>query len=141
MNFTYRGSSYEKEPSILEMKEAEIGGKYRGKNWQYRYPRHIPPLKPKLMLQYRGVSYSTRPSVAVDHYEQRVSRDKVPQKICSVPLRKPVKISLNQTTKTHLDNMRRNLERRLQIAEARGDQNLVSLLQKEYIQLALDINR
>lgn len=38
---------------------------------------------------------------------------------------------LTQTTQTHRANLRRNLERRLEAAKARGDENLVRLLEAE----------
>jgi hypothetical protein len=58
-----------------------------------------------------------------------------PQKTCSVPC--PPPIIENQISQVHLDNMRRNLERRLKVAQANGDEDLVKLLQKESEQLAM----
>ncbi len=39
--------------------------------------------------------------------------------------------TLTQTAQTHKSNLRRNLERRLEAAKVRGDENLVRLLQAE----------
>jgi hypothetical protein len=45
---------------------------------------------------------------------------------------------MDETNKIHLDNMRRNLERRLQVAKSIGDSHLVNLLQEESKQLAMN---
>jgi hypothetical protein len=39
--------------------------------------------------------------------------------------------TLTQVSQTHRMNLRKNLERRLEIAKARGDENLVRLLEME----------
>ena len=54
MQFSYRGVLYDKKPLTLEVTESEISGKYRGQDWHYRYPKHIPQLQPKIFMQYRG---------------------------------------------------------------------------------------
>lgn len=136
MKLSYRGINYEKELPILEMNDSEIGGKYRGQNWIERYPRHIPQLQPKLYRQYRGVAYSTRPIPKAG--EVFVPQGYTSQDSCSVSMQKPSKIVANRISKTHLENMRRNLEHRLQVAKANGDDNLIDLLEKEFQQLVLD---
>lgn len=137
MKLSYRGVSYDNEPLNLEMKEGDISGKYRGQDWKYHYPRHIPQLQPKLYRQYRGVAYST-PAISSKGYP--VSTQLEPQnQAYPVPLKKPCKVVTNQLTKIHWENMRRNLERRLQIAKANGDAKLVNLLELESQELALKI--
>ncbi|MBC6418341.1 MAG: hypothetical protein GDA44_05885 [Prochloron sp. SP5CPC1] len=39
---------------------------------------------------------------------------------------------VKEAEKTHLESIRRSLERRLQVAEASGNQSLVFLLQQEF---------
>jgi hypothetical protein len=136
MRLSYRGINYEKELPILEMNDGEIGGKYRGQEWQERYPRHIPQLQPKLYRQYRGVAYSTRPIARAG--EVFVPQWNTTQDSCSVPIQKPAKIVVNEISKTHLENIRQNLERRLQVAKANSDKNLIDLLEQEFQQLVLD---
>ncbi|MEG3436611.1 DUF4278 domain-containing protein [Pannus brasiliensis CCIBt3594] len=130
MRMTYRGVTYERDSTPLEMLEGENAGKYRGNDWKYRYPRHIPQLEPKIYRQYRGVSYSTRPVVAGEGVE-------VPKLACPLPATRPVSIEREWLSTVHLDNIRRRLERRLQIAQENGDENLVELLKKESRDLAL----
>ncbi|MGK7944969.1 MAG: DUF4278 domain-containing protein [Microcystaceae cyanobacterium] len=132
MKLSYRGTSYERDQMPLEIQEGDIAGKYRGQEWRYHYPKHIPQSPPKLYRQYRGVAYSTRPlseTETADYVKAYTA------KTCSVPC--PRIIVENQVSQIHLENMRRNLERRLQIAKAKGDEDLVKLLQKESEQLTM----
>jgi hypothetical protein len=137
MRLSYRGVNYEKELPTLEMNEGEIIGKYRGQDCNYRYPRHIPQLKPKWYRQYRGVAYSTRPI-------PREGEIIFPQwnstgVYCPVPIKHPHAVVVNEISQTHLENIRRHLERRIQVAKENGDENLIDLLEKEFQQLALDV--
>ncbi|MFM7478658.1 MAG: DUF4278 domain-containing protein, partial [Microcystis aeruginosa] len=47
MMLAYRGVKYEKDSLPLEMKTGDIGGKYRGQDWNHHYPRHMLQLEPK----------------------------------------------------------------------------------------------
>jgi hypothetical protein len=132
MSLKYRGIPYEQNFIPLEMQEGDIGGKYRGQDWKYHYPRHIPQLEPKLYLQYRGVSYSSRPTVVREGME-------LPTLACSLPLSQLTPIESDPLSAVHLDNIRRRLERRLQSAQEKGDQTLIALLKKESRDLALPV--
>jgi hypothetical protein len=59
MRLSYRGASYEAEPSTQEVTEGEVGGLYRGQTWKVHHPtqqrrRFTTPR----LLSYRGVAYS-----------------------------------------------------------------------------------
>ncbi len=131
MSLLYRGVPYERDSTPLKMEEGAIAGKYRGQDWRYRYPRHIPQLEPKLYRQYRGISYSTRATAT------SIEGMELPKIACPLPLSKPVAIEQDGLSSVHLDNIRRRLERRLQIAIENGDENLVAMLRKESRDLAL----
>lgn len=119
MRLHYRGVAYEKEPFTLEVVKGEVGGKYRGKDWFRTYPRHIPHLRPKSSIQYRGVAYGA--PVSTPSLEQ------------TAPISKKLAFTVvKEAEKTHLESIRRSLERRLQVAEASGNQSLVLLLQQEF---------
>jgi hypothetical protein len=128
MKLTYRGATYDRQSDNLEMVEGEIGGKYRGGDWHYHYPRHILNLQPKVARKYRGVAYG-EPSV-VNNAENRG---------INPYLAKPqVKPSLSrEASDIHLENIRQNLERRLKAAEANGDRSLIDLLEEESRQLLM----
>lgn len=122
MKLSYRGVPYEQDLLALEINEGEIGGKYRGQNWKYHYPSHMPQLQPKLYRQYRGVSYSSRSTV-----------DPEPTSLtCPFPRIQPTVIITNEVSRVHLETIRRRLERRLEIALANGDDQLVHLLKQEF---------
>jgi hypothetical protein len=53
-------------------------------------------------------------------------------------LKPPVVIPDETLSTIHLNNIRRRLERRLQIAQDNGDETLVNLLEKESQDLALN---
>ena len=129
MELNYRGVKYEKNLCKLEVMEGEVGGKYRGRDWRYNYPRHTLSLRPKVDLCYRGSNYSSNSTIT----EIELQRKILNQNINNIEPR-----SLGEeATQIHLDNIRRNLEHRLQVAKERGNYNLVEMLQKESRDLAL----
>jgi hypothetical protein len=135
MNFCYRGIKYNKEPLSLEMLDGETLGKYRGQTLKYRYPRHIPHLQPKVLMQYRGVAYSTK--YDANSQAQKVNQEPKTAQSCVChlahsPSRKP---KITTTAQIHLENLRSKLEHRLQVAKLKGDEYLINLLEQEYQQL------
>ncbi|PSF39453.1 hypothetical protein C7H19_01300 [Aphanothece hegewaldii CCALA 016] len=129
MKLSYRGVAYETDPLGLEINEGDIGGKYRGQDWKYHYPRHMPQLQPKLHRQYRGVAYSSRPNFMT---EPTTSLS------CPVSHTQPTVIISDEVSQVHLETIRRRLERRLEIALANGDDQLINLLKQEYVDLKLN---
>jgi len=125
MRLTYRGINYEPETMPLETTEGEVAGKYRGQSWRYHYPRHIPQLQPKLLLNYRGVSYSKRP---VAHHSEM----SIPAVTANGELPTPQHFASRKQTEAiedaHLENMCRKLERRLAVAR----QRLLTDVQQRY---------
>jgi Domain of unknown function (DUF4278) len=118
MKLRYRGGDYEYNPVALDVGTREISGKYRGQLWKQHFLTHNPIPQLEANLKYRGVSYH----------------------VGNTPLTEVVEILpvvSNQVVSTHLLNLRLNLERRLMIAKASGDEHLVNLLQEEAKQLVL----
>ncbi|MDY6781125.1 MAG: DUF4278 domain-containing protein [Cyanobacteriota bacterium] len=139
MRLTYRGASYAREPLSLEVTEKEIGGLYRGQPWKHRYPRHIPHLRhqPKI-LQYRGVVYQTQttilPGPRIACHLETLHRPGVGE----IQLEPVSPELLARSQQVHLENLRRNLAHRLQVAQAKGNEILVRQLEEESRQLALN---
>jgi len=133
MKLTYRGVSYEYNPPIMELTEGEIGGKYRGANWSQSYLRHIPIPQPVANLNYRGVAYSTGHPVDVEasQLRKRYVNSEILTTVEAVPTVSSRKQLLDELNNAHLTSIRRNLEHRLQVARANGDQNLIRLLEAE----------
>jgi Domain of unknown function (DUF4278) len=128
MKLTYRGVAYEHNPPAIDMVEGEIVGKYRGQPWRIEYPRHIPVPQPAADLKYRGVAYSTYPKASTQPAIPITSS----RKLAFITKSCPVSQDL---TDTHLDNIRRRLEHRLQVAKNRGDESLIRMLEAESRQL------
>ena len=115
MQLTYRGANYEYDIPTVDMVEGEVGGKYRGQNWNYRYPRHIPV--PKTC---GGANHSVKRDAAA------VS---APAAVKSAPI-------FAEVAQVHRANICSILDRRQQVARAKGDVKLMTLLEIEWQQMA-----
>lgn len=138
MRLTYRGINYEPETMPFEMTEGEVAGKYRGQPWRYHYPRHMPELPPKLWLQYRGVHYSKRTVVQFPHVPEMLIPAVTPPSELPSPPHLTTQKEQTEAAQAHLDSICRNLERRLSVAKAEGNEQLVSMLEQEYQALAIN---
>jgi Domain of unknown function (DUF4278) len=115
MKLSYRGVEYENDPLGIEIIPGEVGGKYRGANWRHNYVRHIPVPSPVANLKYRGVAYQIgKPQDVLVREDKKVA---------------------DEPRNSHLANICRNLEKRLQVAKVNGDEKLVELLEDEKRQL------
>lgn len=138
MKLTYRGVNYESHLSTIEVTEGEVGGQYRGTHWKHHYPRHIPVPQPIVGLRYRGASYCTGHPIDVEasllrrQYEDAAFAKPVTAKGSKASNRQQILEDLNHT---HIANIRQNLEHRLQVARAKGDQKLIQMLEVEANQL------
>ena len=132
---SYRGNKYlQSETSLMEVKEGDIMGIYRGNQWRYKLPNHIPQLQPKIYLKYRGIAYSTSPNAQPYFIPKKASKEvEINDHSCSI---------MSQTTQqnleqVHISNMRRNLERRMEIAQNSENYQLLAMLKKESEQLTV----
>jgi hypothetical protein len=128
MKLTYRGVSYDYRPATLEVTEGDIMGRYRGQTIR----RHCVtqslerPDVESVLLHYRGNAYqSLQPVPEVSPQRQTVAA------ACPVSAPQLSPLMGTDARRIHLENMRRSLERRLQTAQAQGDDHLVNLLQRE----------
>lgn len=141
MKLSYRGIPYDIVQTALGIEEGAVAGKYRGQEWQYHYPRHIPHLRPRIYMQYRGIAYSTCP---IPRTKTANTFDLNKELNNNLNTYLPVATSREYESHTvdetlnnkHLENMRRSLERRLKVAKAKGDRQLIGLLERESHQLA-----
>ncbi len=131
MKLSYRGNQYISETALLEVRESDIAGKYRGQKWSYKLPRHIPQLQPKFDLQYRGVAYSTC-TKNIQPYFLDEEQNSMPENKSTI-----TQITEQNLTQIHLENLRRNLERRIRIAQENGNIRLLEMLNKECQELLL----
>jgi hypothetical protein len=139
MRLSYRGVRYDSVSTPIDMVESEALGQYRGCGFHFTYPRHIPVPQPCFELKYRGVSYQTNDSGGVEsislatHSAKAAIRNAfrptgVDQARSVIQTRKAL---LGEVARVHRQNIERSLQHRLEVAKARGDQNLVNMLEQE----------
>ena len=129
MKLKYRGINYESDIPAIDVTEREVGGKYRGQNWSYRYPRHIPVSGPPQNFKYRGVAFTkpetaTVAAVAVKKIAEGVASQRSPQ-LAEGPAAK------NNIGPIHRANLCRILDRRKEVAREQGNQELLEQLENE----------
>ena len=115
-------------PPTIEITESEITSHNRRQTWKMTYPRHFHSRKSQLH----------RSPGAIFH-------DGLAQpKTCHISCNKSEAFNIlkyqlkdQEVKKAHLENVRLNLNRRLQKAKAKGDQQLINLLNQESQQLEL----
>lgn len=135
MKLTYRGVPYEQTPVNLEVTEGEILGRYRGQSVRSHRPA-ISLERPEvesMLLHYRGQAYSKLQPIVQAAVVPVVRQ--APAASCPVPLLKLSKLMPQDIKEVHIENMRHSLEERIKTAQAKGDEHLVSLLQRESNQL------
>ena len=129
MKLTYRGISYESDIPAIDVTEGEVGGKYRGQNWSYNYPRHIPVPGPAQNFTYRGVAFTkpettTVAAVAVEKIAESVALKRSPQLTEGWAVK-------NNIGPIHQANLCRILDRRKKTARRQGNQQLLQQLENE----------
>lgn len=136
MKLTYRGIKYEYAPLAVEVTAEEIGGKYRGAEWKRHHSQHIPITHHAAELKYRGATYYSGNSEEVEELKQRKKLNFIFATGNKLFVRNQAN---NQLIQTHRANLRRDLQRRLEVAKQKGDENLIRILEDEANQL-LDNN-
>jgi hypothetical protein len=127
MNLSYTRNNYENAvSSLLEIRESDIARQFRGHFLISKLPKHIPQLQPKIFSQYRHIAYK-------DKACNQTVKCSCLSKENSCP-----KLVVKNTEQIHLKNLRRNLQRRLQVAQAKENYDLVAMLKKECQQLKLE---
>jgi len=136
MKFSHRGANYDDALSMLEVTEREIGNMSRGQKREFTYVRHIPEPLPLRNRQFRSVTYCTAQPTAS---ESTVATPRVITVSDRTSLTCKKRELLDELMNSHLQNIQRSLEHRLQVARAKGDQKLVQLLEAESKQMALSL--
>jgi hypothetical protein len=135
MNISSRSNRYNNHPLSLEVRESEVCGYSRQQNLEFNYPRHIPVPQPVSTLASRNLGSERCSIPEVSAVE--VSRSAIASVDPTLPVCQYREQALLEATKNHLSNIHRSLERRLQAAQARGDNHLIRMLESEFRQIAL----
>jgi hypothetical protein len=106
---------------FLEITEADTVNFNKDNRIRYTYPRHV---------CFNGID--TDRSLVLDPITSNAQKDSDLQ----VDMREKLYLVSDEIIKTiHLENLRQNLEKRLQVAKIKGDDRLINLLEKEFRQL------
>lgn len=131
MRLSYRGVNHEDARATLEMTEDQIRTLHRGQNQPLHYLRHIPDPRQTHDRRICGTGHRSA------QLSTTVSRP-IPQPVtCQRLSTCSPREALDELMNSHLRNIQRSLEHRLQVARAKGDYNLVRLLEAESKQMAL----
>lgn len=127
MRLKYRGNGYDLDPVAVDMGEFDTMGTYRGQNCRFAYPRHIPVPQTVSDLRYRGIAYHKTETGAVEAIAPvRRGRSESTQTLVN-----PRRTLMQEVERIHRDNIERRLQHRLEVAQARGDQDLIHALERE----------
>jgi len=129
MKLTYRGANYEYDIPTVDMMEGEVAGKYRGQNWNYRYPKHIPVPRQAGARTYRSAQHMASREPKADEAAAAAGNTDAPRLAA-------VKSPAGEVAKVHRANICNILDRRKQVAKAKGDERLLRLLELEWQQMA-----
>ena len=141
MQLTYRGVHYDynlrgveadREANVFRAIRPAYNLHYRGSVYAVdpNAEPSLPTLQPSAQLLYRGAAYALNGWTTPATTGQQVSN------VASSSPRFNKKASGRELATTHRTNLHTNLQRRLQVAHERGDQNLISLLERELQQIA-----
>jgi hypothetical protein len=138
MKLCYRGVEYDRCPPVLEVTESEILGRYRGRPLHFSYVRHIPFPQPVADLKFRGVAYHTNAQGQIEPLApaSEVGTVRKPWSNSFNSMAQARRQLLKESTRVHQENIRRSLERRMEVARAQGDEGLVRQLEEEMHQFA-----
>lgn len=140
MKLSYRGVHYEAPLTAVEGVERGITGNYRGQTVHFTYPRHI-PVQPILDLKYRGTAYRTTASGGVEAGIADAIQVASPNgletrpALATIPAAMSRHAKMDEVNRVHRDNIYRQLQHRIDVARARGDQSLIQLLEREMQQI------
>jgi len=135
MKLFYRGVNYDRVLPAIKTVKGEVMGKYRGAPWSQQVLESIPVVQPVHNLKYRGVEYRSGETDGAKTAVTVQSRNTSPTRrvLSTSELRH---LSVLEIAQIHHNNIRQRLEHRLQVAKAKGDENLVRLLEVEQQQIA-----
>jgi hypothetical protein len=134
MKLSYRGTSYSYQPTPVDMVDRGISAQFRGQQYNLSYPRHIPVPQSVATLKYRGVSYRTTETGEIQPIAAGARQvTALAGKSVSLPLVTQVRRKLlpEDAQKVHQETIRQRLQHRIDVAKARGDEQLLHQLEDE----------
>lgn len=140
MKLSYRGVEYDYTPPALEVTEADVLCKYRGRPYHYSYVSHVPFRQPSAKLTYRGIAYQTTRHGEVAQIPQPARTSvfaTLQSKLDQLnPMAETRRQLLQEAAAAHQNSMRRTLQHRIDVARAQGNSGLLRQLEDEMQQMA-----
>ncbi len=132
----YRYHNYQYKSPTLEITEKEIIHQYQRRNWHPDYPQPVNNfgVKSQSINRYKSCNHLPLPKTCQLVKFQSTNQENPGQVLEMLRYQ----LNNNKAKQTHLNNVRRSLERRLQAAKMSGDYRLVALLQEESQQLEIN---
>ncbi len=123
MKFSGPGFVENDQSNALDLGYQTVIHRHDGPKWKHLYPRHIRPHFSSLSKQEKMTNYALESQVIIPQVSEG--------QICPISAKTTEKLTVNEVDKIHLQNICRNLERRLKNAKLKGDEWLISFLEKE----------
>jgi hypothetical protein len=131
MQLSYRGAHYRYQPTPVDLVDSGVSARYRGQQYHLSYPRHIPIPQTVASLKYRGVAYQTT-DTGSRTIAPAVRSAVATGKAVPLPLSTQVRRLLPaEAAKVHQETIRQRLQHRIEVAKARGDEQLLHQLEDE----------
>ncbi|MGK7956233.1 MAG: hypothetical protein AB4063_13440 [Crocosphaera sp.] len=111
------------QSNALDFGDQTVIQRHRGQQWKYQYPRHIKPHFSRLSKPEGRINKLLESQVIISQGLE--------DHVCSISTQPTQTFTVNEVNKIYLQNVCRNLERRLKKAQIQGDQWLIRLLEKE----------
>ncbi|GAB4378253.1 MAG: hypothetical protein Kow00121_29640 [Elainellaceae cyanobacterium] len=135
MKLTYRGVQYDYQPTSVDFVDSGLSGQYRGQRVNFTYPRHVPVPQTVATLRYRGVTYSTTANGGTKVMVQSAHPEMAPGEkpiVVALPLATQLRrLNDSESTKVHVENIRKRLQHRIEVAKATGNEKLLHQLEDE----------
>ncbi len=119
MKFSQHRLIEESLSDSLDMSDETVLQRHRGQRWKYQYPRHMRPHFSTLSKHH----LINAPTITHQELESQV---------CPISTKSATTGVVSEVNQIHLQNVCRNLERRLKKAQLQGDEWLINLLEKEF---------
>lgn len=138
MKLCYRGVDYDYNPPSLEVHESELTGRYRGHSLNFSYVSHVPVPQPIANYTYRGVGYSTNSQGQVQPATEVSQRQPIFQarRVAAGKGLKARRHLLREAADAHRINIQQSIQRRIEVARAQGNDQLLVQLEDELHKLA-----
>ncbi len=113
MEFSECGFVENDQSNALDLSYETVMQRHNRPKWPYQYPGHIRPHFSSLSKQEKITNYPLESQIIIPQISEG--------KICTISAKPTEKLTVNEVDKIHLQNICRNLEKRLTTAQLKRD--------------------